>query len=106
MKNELRNTNDPGSHYRHEYKVPLKVRDVANGYAIVKLDPFRIAEIYEMDCFALQTILKKTLKAGERGHKDLEQDLKDIICAAQRKLEMLEEDKEKNRNGKLELLNV
>lgn len=39
----------------------------------------------------MQTILKKCLRAG-RAHKDLEQDLRDIICAAERKLEMIKED--------------
>lgn len=69
---------DPGLHYRYEYKG-------------IKLDPYRIAEIYNINDFALQTILKKVLRAG-RAHKDLKQDLKDIISAAERRLEMLEED--------------
>lgn len=89
MKND-----DPGKHYRYEYKIRITEKDAAVGYVVIKLDPFRIAHIYGMTCFALQTILKKTLKAGERGHKNLEQDLKDIINAAQRKLEMLKEDGE------------
>jgi hypothetical protein len=70
---------DAGAHYRFQYQG-------------INLDPFRIAQVYEMDDFCMMTILKKTLCAGRRGHKDFEQDLKDIICAAQRKLEMLRED--------------
>ena len=70
---------DAGEHYRFQYKG-------------IKLDPFRIALIYEIDDAAQFTILKKALCMGQRGYKDLEQDLKDIICAAQRKLEMLKED--------------
>ena len=69
---------DAGKHYRYSYKG-------------INLDPFRIAEIYGITDFALLTILKKTLRGG-RAHKDLKQDLKDIICAAERKLEMMEED--------------
>ena len=71
---------DAGQHYRFHYRN-------------IKLDPFRIASIYNMQSFAMMTILKKCLCAGNRGHKDYEQDLRDIICAAQRELEMVREDK-------------
>lgn len=71
---------DPGAHYRYEYRG-------------IKLDPFRIAHIYGMTDNALFTILKKCLRAGRGGHKNLRQDLLDIINAAQRRLEMLDEDK-------------
>ena len=71
--------NDAGAHYRFEYKS-------------INLDPFRIASIYELD-FVQSTILKKVLVTGNRGYKNKEQDYKDIICAAQRGLQMLAEDK-------------
>ena len=77
----LKKDGDAGSHYRFSYRG-------------LNLDPFRIAQTYGMTDFCMMTILKKCLCAGNRGHKDFEQDLKDIICAAQRKLEMLQEDKE------------
>lgn len=70
---------DTGQHYRHNYKG-------------INLDPFRIAAIYGMTDFALLTILKKCLCAGNRGHKDKRRDLEDIITAAQRAIEMLDED--------------
>jgi hypothetical protein len=70
---------DAGAHYRIQYK----------GF---NLDPFRIAKIYGMTSFPMMTILKKVLCAGNRGHKNYEQDLKDIICAVQRELEMIKED--------------
>jgi hypothetical protein len=70
---------DPGKHYRFRYRG-------------IHLDPFRIAHIYGINDFALQTILKKCLCAGNRGHKDFKQDLKDIISAAERRIEMLDED--------------
>ena len=61
-------------------------------YKGIKIDPFRIASIYGMTSFGMMTILKKCLCAGERGYKDKKQDLLDIINAAQREIEMLEED--------------
>lgn len=72
-------SNDPGAHYRYTYKG-------------IKLDPFRIANIYGISDFARQTILKKVLRCGAGGHKDARQDLLDIISAAQRGIEMLDED--------------
>ena len=76
---------DQGKHYRFNYKG-------------INLDPFRIAMIYKMQSFAMMTILKKCLCAGDRGHKDYSQDLRDIICAAKRELEIVHEDREP-RNG-------
>ena len=72
--------NDLGKHYRFSYKG-------------INLDPFRIADIYGLD-FPQSTILKKVLCTGNRGHKDTIQDYKDIICAAQRAIEMVIEDNE------------
>lgn len=73
---------DTGKHYRFEYKG-------------IKLDPFRISKIFNLDAVQL-TILKKTLVTGKRGNKNKKQDLLDIIGAAQRGLEMMEEDNENN----------
>ena len=86
---------DHGKHYRYTYRVNLTQDDINNGYVDVKLDPFRICAVYRVNDFALQTIVKKTLCAGDRGYKDFEQDLLDIICAAQRRIEMLHEDQGK-----------
>ena len=74
----VKSSRDAGAHYRYEYKG-------------IKLDPFRIAKIYGITDFGQQTILKKALRMGT-AHKDREQDLKDIICAAERMLEMIGED--------------
>lgn len=71
--------NDTGKHYRREY----------NG---IKLDPARICKIYEVGCILQSAIVKKTLCAGSRGHKDLLKDIDDIICAAERWKEMVIED--------------
>lgn len=70
---------DTGSHYRFEYKG-------------IKLDPFRISQIYGMTSFAMMTILKKCLCAGNRGHNSYREDLLDIINAAQREIEIIDED--------------
>lgn len=70
---------DPGAHYRYSYKG-------------VNLDPFRIAQIYSITNFAQLTVLKKILCTGNRGYKELDQDIDDCICALQRWKEMRAED--------------
>jgi len=75
----INKSTDAGQHYRYSYRR-------------INLDPFRIAKIYDMKSFAMMTILKKCLCAGERGHKDYKQDLFDIISAAEREIEMMDED--------------
>ncbi len=73
--------NDQGKHYRYSYRG-------------IQLDPARIAKIYNIKSGMLFTILKKCLCAGNRGHKDYIQDLKDIITAAEREIDIVEEDNE------------
>lgn len=70
---------DKGQHYRYIYKG-------------IKLDPARIAIIYEATHPMQMAILKKTLKAGDRGQKTQIEDIEDIITAAERWIEMLKED--------------
>lgn len=83
---------DAGKHYRFQYQVKVNVPMLINDVLTINLDPFRIAKIYKMKSFAMMTILKKCLCAGERGHKDYKQDLLDIVSAANREIEIIEED--------------
>lgn len=75
------NIKDTGAHYRYEY----------NG---VKLDPARICKVYGITNILQGAIIKKTLRAGERGHKDIVSDIDDIMTALVRWKEMVMEDKE------------
>lgn len=83
---------DTGKHYRHSIKVKVTQADVDRGYVEVQLDPFRIARVYRMSCQAMFTMLKKVLRAGTGGHKDLRKDLDDIENAIIRKRQMMDED--------------
>ena len=84
--------NDTGTHYRFQYCVPVTQADADRGTIKINLDPFRIADIYGVESFAAQTILKKVLCAGNRGHNSEREDVEDIMCAARRWLQMLDED--------------
>ena len=70
---------DTGEHYRFTYKG-------------IKLDPARILAVYGVKNLLQGAIIKKTLCAGDRGHKTIFDDIDDIITAAQRWREMLIED--------------
>ena len=50
----------------------------------VWVDVYDVLNAWKVTNPALQHLLKKALQPGERGHKDLETDLKDIIASEQR----------------------
>ncbi|WPJ68507.1 hypothetical protein OMDBNIEC_00021 [Salmonella phage STP-SP5] len=57
------------------------------------VDVYDVLEAWKTTNPALQHLTKKALQPGERGHKSLVDDLKDIIASAQRALE-IEQSKE------------
>ena len=69
---------DSGAHYRYEFKG-------------VKLDPYRIMDLYKITHPAHQHALKKLLRAG-RSVKDQKQDIQEVIDSLNRWLEMMQED--------------
>lgn len=85
---------DAGKHYRHSYTVKVTQEDLEQGYITINLDPFRIAAVCKMTCSVAFTMMKKSIRMGTGGHKDARQDCLDIINAAERKLQMLDEDGE------------
>lgn len=82
---------DKGSHYRYSYTVKVTEEDLERGFVSIKLDPYRICKICSLEGGPLEHIAKKSLRGMGKGHslKDL---YKEIICCAERGLEMIEED--------------
>ncbi|GGO89196.1 hypothetical protein GCM10011348_46380 [Marinobacterium nitratireducens] len=72
----LINTSTPKSKYH---------RQIAPG---VWVDVYDVIDAFDVTCPALQHLIKKALAPGRRGHKDTEQDLRDIIVSADRALEL------------------
>lgn len=61
----------------------------ASGEAVyISVDVYDVLNAWEVKNPALQHLLKKTLQAGKRGHKDLAEDLNDIIDSAIRAREL------------------
>tara|TARA_R110000851_G_scaffold76652_1_gene168615 strand:+ start:411 stop:812 length:402 start_codon:yes stop_codon:yes gene_type:complete len=56
----------------------------ANKYSTPIGDVYDVLKAFEVTNPALQHLIKKALKVGNRGHKDIETDLQDIIDSAVR----------------------
>jgi hypothetical protein len=83
---------DSGAHYRFQYRVAITENDYDIGFVTAKIDPYRIAEIYHIVVQPQFHAIKKLLCAGNRGSKDLVQDINESICALERWKEMIEEE--------------
>jgi hypothetical protein len=81
---------DPAAHYRRGIKVKLTDQDKENGFVMVQLDPYRIALAYGITDHMQFFIIKKGLRMGS-AHKNERQELLDIINAANRRIEILDE---------------
>lgn len=55
-------------------------------FAVV-VDVYRVLDAFGVTDPALQHLAKKALCAGLRGHKDREQDLRDIVISAEKALD-------------------
>jgi hypothetical protein len=53
-----------------------------------KADVYDVLLAWDVRCPALQHLIKKALKVGDRGHKDITEDLDDIIASAIRSKEL------------------
>ena len=54
----------------------------------VFVDVYDVLKAWDVKNPALQHLIKKALQPGERGHKDLQQDLDDIVASALRAKEL------------------
>jgi hypothetical protein len=69
----------------NKYQRTICEADTTNSLTV---DVYDVLEAFKVTCPALQHLAKKALCVGIRGHKDTEQDLKDIIASAQRALQL------------------
>lgn len=66
-------------------------------YRGIKLDPYRIFDLYGITHPCQQHSLKKILRAG-KSHKSLKQDIQESIDTLERWKQMISEDEENNIN--------
>jgi hypothetical protein len=85
---------DTGAHYRYSYRAKVTQADADRGHVDVKLDPYRICEIYQVGGGPREHIVKKGLRGLRKG--DTERGLiKQLRDALDRWEEMLDEDEGK-----------
>jgi hypothetical protein len=65
------------------------------------IDVYRVLDLFGVSDQAVGHAIKKLLVAGERGHKNIEKDIKEAIVTLERRVEMWEEDKNESVNFKL-----
>lgn len=70
-------------------------------YRGIKLDPYRIFELYGITHPAAQHSIKKLLRAG-KSHKSLKQDIQESIDTLERWKQMISEDDEDKLDAKCE----
>ena len=59
-----------------------------NGGNAACVDVYDVLKAFGVSCPALQHLIKKALCAGLRGHKDISQDIVDIVDSANRAQEL------------------
>ncbi|MDY7116582.1 hypothetical protein RAN53_09485 [Halomonas sp. SSL-5] len=82
---------DPAGHYRHVIRAPITDEDIARGYTEVKLDPYRVCDIYATGGGPREQMVKKLLRWTDKGQSE-ERVIGEIESALKRWKEMREED--------------
>lgn len=74
---------------KYQKKIIGKTAPNVTGQIIAAyVDVYDVLKAFNVQCPALQHLIKKALNAGCRGHKDLQTDLQDIIDSAIRAKEL------------------
>ncbi|AWY07199.1 hypothetical protein [Aeromonas phage SD04] len=84
---------EPSKIPMNKYQKVIYGKDQNGNVVKCIVDVYDVLEAWKTTNPALQHLIKKALQPGERGHKSLVEDLKDIIASAQRALE-IEQSKE------------
>lgn len=84
-------SDDTGAHYRYAYHAKITDEDVARGFVQVNLDPYRIADIYNLGGGPREHIVKKGLRGTGKGSSE-RQLIKELRDALNRWEQMLIED--------------
>lgn len=79
---------EPSKIPMNKYQKVIYGKDQNGNVVKCIVDVYDVLEAWKTTNPALQHLIKKALQPGERGHKSLVEDLKDIIASAQRALEI------------------
>ncbi len=82
---------DKPKHYQTFWKRRLSQDEIKQGYVLLNVDPYRLAEIYGLGGGAREQVFKKSLRWTTKGGGE-RQVIKEIMQACERRLEILDED--------------
>tara|TARA_Y100000114_G_C11764120_1_gene332346 strand:+ start:35771 stop:36397 length:627 start_codon:yes stop_codon:yes gene_type:complete len=85
---------DYGKHYRYSFRLNLSEEDIANGFVMVKVDPYRVSTVYNLGGWQ-EHLVKKTLRGTGKGHTEIEL-IEELQCTIDRAREMYYESLEKD----------
>ncbi len=80
------------NHYKLRYSRKIEPSELEAGHVTIKLDPYRVARIYNLGGGPREHAVKKLLRGTDKGHA-LEEMWREVMCCATRALEMIEEDR-------------
>jgi hypothetical protein len=63
-----------------------------NVEGLEQIDVYRVLQLFAVTDPCIQHAVKKLLVPGQRGHKDVEKDVREAILSCERFLEMVQED--------------
>lgn len=63
---------DVGKHYRMSFRQKITEHDNERGYVVVKMDPYRVCDIYNVGGGAREHLIKKALRGQGKGHTELD----------------------------------
>lgn len=81
----------PTHYQKYCYTRALTPDEIINGEISIKMDPYRICDIYGMKGGPREQVTKKGLRWTDKGQSE-RQVIKEIMQACERKIEMLDED--------------
>jgi|GEM_PF-2130889 len=85
---------DDGPNWQLSEDALVRSKHYAFSYKGIRIDPYRIMDLYKITHPAHQHAIKKLLRAGE-STKSLRQDVEETIDTLQRWLRMMDEDHQK-----------
>lgn len=88
---DVRPGHDPAAHYRHRVRARITDEDIARGFVEIKLDPYRVCDVYDTGGGPREQMVKKLLRWTDKGQSE-EKVLDEIESALKRWREMRWED--------------
>jgi len=90
--NECKTLDERPAHYqKYHYTRKLTDKEIESREISIKMDPYRVCDIYKMEGGPREQITKKGLRWTDKGQSE-RQVIKEVMQACERRIEMMDED--------------